>query len=529
MNPVDITILSEKVIAVLRERGCKEKTIKEFERYGLRRVISYLKENGCSVFNKVLIEEFVYAERQRMDNGALSGCQWRATRRAAVFLEQMASDASIQEVPMKKWNVIHNPLFRQAEANLVDSNRIQDVVCLTRDAVMNLELSEKTKANYLYCGFGAILKHFEYLGEDLYSPEILNQFVVNTRDKWNNNLLGRSAFQNIYKCAKWIEEYVSTGKVSLKKHTPFNFCYTAPDFERLIQEYSAFIEHEGYLKVSTLKAYISSVRRFFRRMEKLNRHKFSEITLFDVTKCISLIADECPCSVFGCVQNMRSFANFISNEHPDYLDITPALIFTAAKRKRVYFGYTEDEAQKILDAVDMNSVCGKRDYALMMIAHTTGMRGCDIVNLKFENIDWVSRELRLVQKKTNVPLALPFDTATGNAIADYILHSRPESTSEYVFLRTQRPFTKLSGMYTLVAKYARSVLGKDRRMNGPHAFRRGMGQRLVESDVPSHMICDVLGHTTATALRQYTSASLEKLKTCAEPLDGIPLEQEELL
>ena len=245
MNPVDITILSEKVIAVLRERGCKEKTIKEFERYGLRRVISYLKENGCSVFNKVLIEEFVYAERQRMDNGALSGCQWRATRRAAVFLEQMASDASIQEVPMKKWNVIHNPLFRQAEANLVDSNRIQDVVCLTRDAVMNLELSEKTKANYLYCGFGAILKHFEYLGEDLYSPDILNQFVVNTRDKWNNNLLGRSAFQNIYKCAKWIEEYVSTGKVSLKKHTPFNFCYTAPDFERLIQEYSAFIEHEA--------------------------------------------------------------------------------------------------------------------------------------------------------------------------------------------------------------------------------------------------------------------------------------------
>ena len=66
-------------------------------------------------------------------------------------------------------------------------------------------------------------------------------------------------------------------------------------------------------------------------------------------------------------------------------------------------------------------------------------------------------------------------------------------------------------------------------MNGPHAFRRGMGQRLVESDVPSHMICDVLGHTTATALRQYTSASLEKLKICAEPLDEIPLEQEGLL
>ena len=33
MNPVDITVLSEKVKAVLRERGLKEKSIKEFERY----------------------------------------------------------------------------------------------------------------------------------------------------------------------------------------------------------------------------------------------------------------------------------------------------------------------------------------------------------------------------------------------------------------------------------------------------------------------------------------------------------------
>lgn len=164
-----------------------------------------------------------------------------------------------------------------------------------------------------------------------------------------------------------------------------------------------------------------------------------------------------------------------------------------------------------------------------MLAYTTGLRGCDIVNLKFDSIDWDACELRLVQEKTNIPVSLPLDTKTGNAIADYILHARPKCKSEYIFLRVLRPYTKIGSMWTVIAKYAHIALGKDQKMNGPHAFRRGMGRQLLEANIPAPLICDILGHSSSVSLRQYTASSLEKLKVCAGTISAIPIAQEALL
>lgn len=181
--------------------------------------------------------------------------------------------------------------------------------------------------------------------------------------------------------------------------------------------------------------------------------------------------------------------------------------------------------EKVLD----NSFRGMRDYAMIMLAYTTGLRGCDIVNLKFDSIGWDACELRLVQEKTNIPVSLPLDTKTGNAIADYILHARPKCKSEYIFLRVLRPYTKIGSMWTVIAKYAHIALGKDRKMNGPHAFRRGMGRQLLEANIPAPLICDILGHSSSVSLRQYTASSLEKLKVCAGTISAIPIAQEALL
>ena len=84
-------------------------------------------------------------------------------------------------------------------------------------------------------------------------------------------------------------------------------------------------------------------------------------------------------------------------------------------------------------------------------------------------------------------------------------------------------------MWGVVADYARAVLGKPKKMHGPHGFRRGMGQRLTEAGVPASMVCDVMGHSSTKAILQYTSASVESLRRCSGPLEAIPVEQEALL
>ena len=396
-------------------------------------------------------------------------------------------------------------------------NDIETVIRLTRDQVQDLDLGSKAKSNYLYCGFGAILKCFAEKGESMYSQETLDACVKEAQEKFKNGEMGRSAFQNIRKTALWIKEYRNTGMITHHRLSNVEFAYTNPEYEKLLQEYREYMESESCLKEKSRNEYFLAVRRFFRNLEELGCYEYQKLGLADITECISKIARETRCAIFSTLNAMRS------------PDITPALNCVPAKHRRVYEGYTDEEAQKILNSIDRESVQGKRDYAMIMIANDTGLRGIDILSLKFSSIDWDKRELRIVQEKTGKPLALPFDTLTGNAIADYILNARPECDSEYVFIRLSRPYTRLRSMWTIVAHYAHSALGETNKMNGPHAFRRGMGRRLIEAGIPTSTVCDIMGHTSTMSILQYTSASVESLRQCCRTLEEIPVEQEGLL
>lgn len=384
-------------------------------------------------------------------------------------------------------------------------------------------------SNIGYCGFGAILNFFISRGEESYSPETLALFVKTVQENFVNGAIQKASFQTMRKAAHWIEEYLSTGQVSQQKLRKYNFACAPPEFENLLSQYQLYMDNENYLKEGSRQFYLSSVRTFFRTMATLGIYRYAEITLPDVTRCLAKISETFPLGIFNLTGSMRSFARFMAEKHPELPDISPALVFSAAKRRRVYVGYTHEDAQKIFSAINRSSTMGMRDYAMIMLAYTTGLRGCDIVNLKFDSIDWDACELRLVQEKTNIPVSLPLDTKTGNAIADYILHARPKCKSEYIFLRVLRPYTKIGSMWTVIAKYAHIALGKDRKMNGPHAFRRGMGRQLLEANIPAPLICDILGHSSSVSLRQYTASSLEKLKVCAGTISAIPIAQEALL
>ena len=528
MNKIEITVLSSRVLDALSARGLKPKTVQEFERYGTRRIVKHCLDKGQIFYSKEIVQDFVWQERARLESGTLPYYQWGITRRAAVYLDQMAEYGKAQDDPIRPWEAEHNPLFQTIPCALSNSMKVVDIICRTRDAVMQLELSDKTKTNYIYCGFGAILNFFTFRGEESYSPETLELFVKTAKENFVNGAIQKASFQTMRKAANWIEEYLLTGRVSQRKLRNWNFVCCPPEFEDLLRQYQIHMDNENYLKQGTRSAYLSSARTFFRTMGILGIYRYVEITLPDITRCLTKISETVPHGIFNLTGNMRFFARFMAEKHPELPDITPALVFSAAKRRRVYGGYTHEEAQKIFSAINRSSAIGLRDYAMIMLAYTTGLRGCDIVNLKFDSIDWDACELHLVQEKTNIPISLPLDTKTGNAIANYILHARPKCKSEYVFLRVQRPYTKLGSMWTMIAKYAHTALGKGRKMNGPHAFRRGMGGQLLEADIPAPLICDILGHTSSMSLRQYTASSLEKLKVCAGTISAIPIEQEDL-
>lgn len=94
------------------------------------------------------------------------------------------------------------------------------------------------------------------------------------------------------------------------------------------------------------------------------------------------------------------------------------------------------ELNLILKQVNTETPAGKRDYAIIQLGITSGLRAGDITNLKLTDIDWKNNEIHLIQGKTKQPLSLPLEEHTGNAIIDYVLNGRPKSESSYMFLRS---------------------------------------------------------------------------------------------
>src|SRR5271163_742148 len=80
---------------------------------------------------------------------------------------------------------------------------------------------------------------------------------------------------------------------------------------------------------------------------------------------------------------------------------------------------------------------------MVVLAVSTGLRCCDIVALRLDEIDWRRDEIRLVQAKTSRPLVLPLPPLAGNAVAEWILHGRPDCGAPEVFVRLKAPLVKL--------------------------------------------------------------------------------------
>ena len=95
-------------------------------------------------------------------------------------------------------------------------------------------------------------------------------------------------------------------------------------------------------------------------------------------------------------------------------------------------------------ALNRETPCGKRNYAMSLLATRLGVRSGDIAAMTLDELDFETDSIRFNQRKTGGEQTLPMLTEIRAALLDYIQNARGNSGSPYVFLRTQPPRTRLS-------------------------------------------------------------------------------------
>jgi integrase/recombinase XerD len=180
-----------------------------------------------------------------------------------------------------------------------------------------------------------------------------------------------------------------------------------------------------------------------------------------------------------------------------------------------------DEVQRVLENTRRDrSPGGRRDYAILMLLATYGLRSGEVISLRLDDIDWKSEVLLVRHSKTGTSSRLPLLPEPGEALLNYLEHARPRSAVREVFLCLNAPHRAIPPGTTLyeVIRRRLDTAGIIRPgKKGPHAFRHARAVSLLRANVQLKEIGDILGHRSTQSTGTY-------LKLATEDLRGVALE-----
>jgi len=177
---------------------------------------------------------------------------------------------------------------------------------------------------------------------------------------------------------------------------------------------------------------------------------------------------------------------------------------------------TWDEVRRMLEAVDRRTAGGKRDYAILLLLVTYGLRAREVAALTVDDLNWTHDRLRIPERKAGHSSAYPLSPTVGAALVEYLQHGRPQAADRRVFFRVLAPQMPLTA--AAVAKRAAHYLhraGIAVPRAGSHTLRHTCVQRLVDAQFPFKLIGDYVGHRAPDSTEIYTKVATDALRDVA--------------
>ena len=178
--------------------------------------------------------------------------------------------------------------------------------------------------------------------------------------------------------------------------------------------------------------------------------------------------------------------------------------------------FTEQQVEKLLETTRRDrSPTGLRDYAILMLLATYGLRAGEVVRLCLEDIDWRGERLRVRQSKTGVESLLPLVAPVGEALLKYLQNGRPKTEVRQVFLRVcapHGPFARSGSIDGVINSRLKQAGIKVTGRHGSHAFRFARAASLLRASVSLKSIGDLLGHCTASSTAIYLRLPTDELR-----------------
>lgn len=296
------------------------------------------------------------------------------------------------------------------------------------------------------------------------------------------------------------------------------------DFARYLNKY--FISHLPDNRGSTpqtIDSYRYSFILFLTYMEEIQKIpaeklRISDLTYTTVIGFLNWLQEKRGNSITTRNQRqaaINGFLHFLKYEYPDYMEEYQKILSIPVKKApQKEISYLKTDGIKLLvDQIDINGSNGLRDYVMLLLMYTTGLRVSELIQIRVKDLSLTEPYTLLVHGKGQKSRYVPLLKTSIPHIRKYLLskgYDKLEKVQEILFKNHMKePFTR-QGVNYIIHKYA----AKARDINetlipddlSPHKIRHSTAVGLVDAGVDLIYIRDLLGHVSVTTTEIYAKA-----------------------
>ncbi len=297
-----------------------------------------------------------------------------------------------------------------------------------------------------------------------------------------------------------------------RPHPPLN------PFVDLAPKFFAYLSEERGLRASSLKLYGHHLRKFAAYLERIGLRDLRDLSppvlsgfVIEMSQRTSWSSVRNGCGILHVFLTYLYRERVLRNDLSDCVE--PPQTYRLAKIPR---SVTWDEVRRLLNVVDRRTPTGRRDYAILMLLVTYGLRAHEVAALTVDDLDWRNERLRIPERKAGHSSAYPLSPLVGQAIVEYLQNGRPQTTDRHVFFRAVAPQEPITGaaVSSRAAHYLHKI-GSSVSRPGSHTLRHTCVQRLVDAEFDLKVIGDYVGHRSAASTAIYSKVAVEALREVA--------------
>lgn len=290
-------------------------------------------------------------------------------------------------------------------------------------------------------------------------------------------------------------------------------------FVASVPGFFAYLVSERGLRPATILHYQHHLRRFEAYLGRIGVAHMEELSAAVVSAFVAerTAAQLAKTTIRDVCGVLRVFLRYARREGLLSRDLARTVEWPQAYRlSTIPRSISWADVEKVLRGIDRRTPYGKRDYAILLLLVTYGLRGREVAALTLDDIDWKRERLIIPERKAGHSTAFPLSASVGNALVDYLRNGRPQTTDRHVFFRAMAPLQPIGA--AAVSSRARHYLlkaGIEVSRPGSHTLRHTCVQRLVDADFSLKTIGDFVGHRSPGSTAIYAKVAVESLRQVA--------------